>query len=125
VGEQVLLISPDGEAGKGVAIRGIYYKGRKEPGDSKDKTVIIEFQDGSRIAFDEEKGFSMDIKQDIKINCDKKVNITAKEAVIDSKTTIKLGENAIFQDGVVTGACTCAFTGTPHADKSSTVLGVR
>jgi len=50
VGEQVLLLSPDGQFGNAVAIGGITQDSAPAPGS--DETELILFKDGARIAYD-------------------------------------------------------------------------
>lgn len=52
VGEQVILLAPDGQIGNAVALPGIYQDAFTAPGDSTEE--VIEFADGARIAYDPE-----------------------------------------------------------------------
>jgi phage baseplate assembly protein V len=75
VKEQVLVISPFGNANSGFIIRSIFNKGCKEPSGANEHTSIIEFEDGTRISYDS-KG------SDLKIEAVKSINIICKTATI-------------------------------------------
>lgn len=52
VGEQVIVISPYGEASSGFVIRGIFNRGCREPELANDTTEVIEFEDGTVVMYD-------------------------------------------------------------------------
>lgn len=52
VGEQVIVVSPYGEASSGFVIRGIFNRGCREPELANDTTEVIEFEDGTVVIYD-------------------------------------------------------------------------
>ncbi|WP_104682311.1 phage baseplate assembly protein V [Helicobacter felis] len=64
------------------------------------------------------------IAKDAKIEC-QSATIKADKAVINSTDITLGGENASATAGVVTGECTCAFTGGPHPVFSSKVKALK
>ncbi|PLY08402.1 MAG: hypothetical protein C0625_02105 [Arcobacter sp.] len=52
VNEQVLVISPFGNANSGFIIRSIFNKACKEPDGSNEFTTVVEFEDGTRFSYD-------------------------------------------------------------------------
>jgi phage baseplate assembly protein V len=52
IGEQVMVISPFGEAGRGIVIRSIFNVDCKEPAGSNEHTQVFEYEDGTRISYD-------------------------------------------------------------------------
>ena len=123
IGEQVLLISPNGTAGKGIALRGIYNIQRLEPNDAKGNIAIIDFKDGLQIKYDGEKltiknSNSVELRSsELKIECSGNVELKAPTVKVNS-TDISLGENAAF--GVVTQDCMCLVGGF-HPEGSAIV----
>jgi len=113
INQQVLVISPFGNANSGFILPSIFNKKCKEPNGSSDEKAIIEFSNGVRIESDGES-ISINAPKDININCTN-ANIKANNVKVDSPS-IDLGLGGA---GVVTGECVCAFTGLPHHDFSS------
>ena len=54
VGQQVIVLSPFGNANSGIILPSIYNKGCKEPNGADDKKVVIDFANGVRIESDGE-----------------------------------------------------------------------
>ncbi|GAB6045082.1 hypothetical protein JCM11957_06800 [Caminibacter profundus] len=54
VGQQVVVLSPFGNASSGIILPSIYNKGCKEPSSVDDKKVVIDFANGVRIESDGE-----------------------------------------------------------------------
>ena len=54
----------------------------------------------------------------VAVNAGGDVSVSASGDVLADGSNIKLNGGA----GVVTGACICPFTGSPHSDTSSTVF---
>jgi len=52
VGEQVVMISPFGEASGGLIIRSIFNKSAKEPSLANEHTEVMEYEDGTVITYD-------------------------------------------------------------------------
>lgn len=127
--EQVLVVSPFGEANGGLIFRGIFNKNSKEPDGANDTTEIIEYEDGTRLSYDTTaKELKIDAVDKITIIC-KAAKVTADTVDVTS-TSAKVTADTVEVDsasidlgvggaGVVTGECQCAFTGLPHHDKSS------
>ena len=83
VGEQCLLISPDGETANAVIILGLYSNSKPQPADDKDMHRI-KFKDGAAIEYNQASG---DLKADVKGN----VNIIAAKAVnINATMTVNI-----------------------------------
>lgn len=71
IGEQVLVVSPFGNANSGFIIRSIFNKGCKEPALSSANTTVIEFEDGSVLHYDSKTKL-------LNFNCVGDINIQAK-----------------------------------------------
>ena len=80
VNEQVLVISPFGNANSGFIIRSIFNRGCKEPDGSNKHTAIVEFEDGTRISYDSKAS-------NLKVDAVKSINIICKEATVTADTT--------------------------------------
>lgn len=78
VKEQVLVVSPFGNANSGFIIRSIFNRGCKEPVGSNEHTAIIEFEDGTRLSYDSKaKLLSFDCAGDVVIKAVGNVSISA------------------------------------------------
>lgn len=125
VGEQVLLLSPSGDLAQAIVLTGIYSDANPAPADSETLWRRT-FPDGTTITYDHAASHlniavrgdaELSITGDATVSVSGSAAITAgTEATVDAPA-IKLNKGA----GVVTGAHTCHFTGTPHSDFSSTV----
>jgi len=113
VNEQVLVVSPYGNANSGFIIPSIFNVNCKEPNGANDENVVIEFSKGVKIVCDGEN-INIDVPKDINVICTN-ANIKAESVKVDSPS-IDLG---LGGKGVVTGECICAFTGKPHHDYSA------
>ncbi len=113
VGQQVVVLSPFGNANSGIILPSIYNKGCKEPNNVDDKKVVVDFANGVRIESDGEN-INVNAPKEINIIC-ANANVKADSVKIDSPS-IDLG---LGGKGVVTGECICAFTGRPHHDYSA------
>lgn len=121
-GEQVVVLSPFGEGGSGIIIGGLFNQVCKEPegyGDAKEVTV---YEDGTTVSYDTEaKELTINASDkitvvaagDITVEC-ANASVKADTVKVDSPS-IDLG---LGGKGVVTGECTCAYTGNPHHDFS-------
>lgn len=86
-----------------------------------DSRVRLKNLEAGEVAVYHESGTYIKLKEDgsIELNSNKDINII-------QSGKIQLGGDALTAlDGVVTGACLCAFTGAPHPDKSSKVLAAK
>ncbi|PHO10327.1 baseplate assembly protein [Malaciobacter canalis] len=78
VGEQVVVISPFGEANGGFILRSIFNKHQKEPSGSNDHTEVIEYEDGTRFSYDiQAKVLTVDCVGDINIKAGGNINFEA------------------------------------------------
>jgi len=78
VDEQVLVISPFGNANSGFIIRSIFNRNCKEPDGSNGHTAIITFEDGTKISYDSKaKHLSFDCVGDITLKAGGKIKIQA------------------------------------------------
>lgn len=88
VGEQVLVLAPNGELNCGVIIPSLYQVASPAPTNSKNKHVVL-FSDGSKVEFDKEtSSLSLNIKGNINITVAGNANITAKQTTITGNATI-------------------------------------
>lgn len=129
VQEQVMVLSPFGEADSGVILRGIYNKNCKEPDGSNDTTDVIEYEDGTRISYDTEaQEMTVNTPGKITIIAAGSVSVTSESVSVDCTTGTVTAESVTVDSpsidlgtggaGVVTGECLCALTGKPHFDFS-------
>jgi len=97
VDEQVLVISPFGNANSGFIIRSIFNRGCKEPDGSNEHTTVVEFEDGTRMSYDTKASeLKVEAVKTINIFCvdanveaSKQVYVKAPDTVIESKTLVK------------------------------------
>jgi len=79
VGEQVVVISPFGEASSGFILRSIFNVLAKEPTWASDTTSGVEFEDGTTITYDTKA-------KELKVNASDKITIICKAATITADT---------------------------------------
>lgn len=89
VGEQVLVISPFGNANSGFIIRSIFNKGCKEPVGSNEHTTIMEFEDGTKLSYDSK---SSELKMDVV----KTINIICVDANIKASNSVNIETNTAY-----------------------------
>ncbi|WP_419782344.1 phage baseplate assembly protein V [Malaciobacter marinus] len=78
VGEQVLVISPFGNANSGFIIRSIFNRACKEPHGANEHTTIVEFEDKTRFVYDSKsKKFEVDCVGDITLKAGGNIKIEA------------------------------------------------
>lgn len=78
VNEQVLVISPFGNANSGFIIRSIFNRSCKEPDGANESTAIIEFEDGTKITYDTKaKRLSFDCVGDVTLKASGNIKIEA------------------------------------------------
>ncbi len=78
VNEQVLVISPFGNANSGFIIRSIFNRGCKEPSGANEHTTIVEFEDGTRFLYDtRNKYFEVNCVGDITLKAGGNIKIEA------------------------------------------------
>lgn len=133
IGEPVLILSESGEMSAGVVVPSFPGVDMPMPDQDSNKHVT-KYEDGTTITYDRAAGkLTLDVVKDISIiaadsisvqctsadvNATENVTVTAGGDVLADGSNIKLNGGA----GVVTGACICPFTGSPHSDTSSTVF---
>ncbi len=108
-GEQVLILSPDGDPAQGIVLPAIYRDAYPAPADSKNRRRI-EFKDGGYAEYNRETGVLT-------------VSAEGKATVIGKGTVEIIGAAGGQVKGIVQGDCLCAFTGQPHPMISATVKG--
>jgi phage baseplate assembly protein V len=91
VGEQVVVISPFGEASSGFIIRSIFNKSNKEPSWANDTTAGVEFEDGTVVTYDTKAKL-------LKIDCVKDIKLKAKNISIEADNTNFIG-GSVTHDG--------------------------
>ncbi len=105
VGEQVVVISPFGEASSGFILRSIFNVLAKEPTWASDTTAGVEFEDGTTITYDTDA-------KELKVNASDKITIICKAATITADTvsitatTTNIGDVAIDGNLSVSGNIT-------------------
>ncbi len=78
VDEQVLVISPFGNANSGFIIRSIFNRSCKEPNGANENTTIVEFEDGTRFLYDtKNKYFEVNCVGDITLKAGGNIKIEA------------------------------------------------
>jgi phage baseplate assembly protein V len=133
IGEGVLIVSESGELSMGVVMPSVPDATNVPPSTSPNEHVT-KYSDGTMIKYDRAVGkLTIDVVSDVEliaankvsvqcssadVNASANVTVTAGGDVLADGSNIKLNGGA----GVVTGACICPFTGSPHSDKSSTVF---
>lgn len=144
VGIQVIMLCPSGDLSQGVIV-GTLYTDSQAPSETSDTVDVIEFSDGTSIAYNSDSStLTIDGPDAVVINCTN-ASVTASEnAVIDAggNAEISAGGNAEISavgDVAATGASVtlnggaagglvcqthvCAFTGSAHPQGSSTCKG--
>jgi len=109
VGEQVVVLSPYGNADSGVILGSIFNKGCKEPDGYSDTKEVCEYEDGTRISYDTKaKELIIDATNTISITCD---NATLKANNVSiTATTSHIGNVSI--DGSLNISGNIVTTGT-------------
>ena len=88
VGEQVVVISPFGEANGGFILRSIFNTSSKEPSGSNNTTEVIEYEDGTRFSYDTKA-------KKLTANCVGDIELVARNITIKA-------DNTNFDGGSVT-----------------------
>jgi len=119
-GDQVLVAFPDGNPdGNPVALAGLFNETSTVPAEAKaeQETFWIVSAAGKQIKIKAGAG------SEAHVLAGKRVLVQAPQVNVDGSTLTVLGDSGTLTaaDGVVTGACPCAFTGLPHAVKSAVV----
>lgn len=109
VKEQVLVISPFGNANSGFIIRSIFNKGCKEPSGADEHTAIIEFEDGTKISYDSKAS-------DLKIDAVKSINIICKSATIVADDITATAKNTKLTSDTTTITSTTEHKGDVTID---------
>lgn len=126
IGTQVVLLSPSGDLAQGVIVSYIYSNELPNP-VSNSETDLIQFKDGSKIAYNSATSTLDIIASDVlKINIAGNASLTVGgdiNANIGGNANVNAAEINLNPSGqgVVTAECICAFTGSPHPDASLTV----
>lgn len=88
IGEQVVVLSPNGELNCGVILHSLYQATSPAPTNSKNKHAVL-FSDGSKLEFDKESSsLLLEIKGNINITVVGNANITAVQTTINGNATI-------------------------------------
>lgn len=116
-GEQVLVLSPDGDPSQGLVLPAVYQDAHPAPAGSAD-IRRVEFSDGGYAQHDRSSG-TLDVlaKGPVNVTAEGKVTITG------FATVEVIGADGLPVKGLVQGDCLCAFTGQPHPMISSNVKG--
>ena len=98
VKEQVLVISPFGNANSGFIIRSIFNKGCKEPSGANEHTCVVEFEDGTKFSYDtKNKKLEMNCVGDINISADGNINISAEKKIkIEAVSDVDIDASMIY-----------------------------
>jgi phage baseplate assembly protein V len=103
IGEQVLVLSPNGDANGGIILRGIFNTSCKEPTGASDTTEVTEYEDGTIISYDT-------LSKELKVDSSDKITIICKSATVNADTvsitatTTNTGDVSIIGNLTVTGA---------------------
>ncbi|WP_417536830.1 phage baseplate assembly protein V [Methylophaga sp.] len=117
VGEGVMVFSESGDMSLGVVFPATADGTNVPPSTSPDEHVT-KYSDGSLVKYDRSSHqLTVNVVGAISVSC-KSADVTASGDVTVDASQIKLNKGV----GVVTGECICPFTGSPHADISTTVL---
>ena len=95
--------------------------------DKQGNSILIIATDDRRYKMalnDGEVALYVDQDNYIKINPDGKIEVQANSVVVNSGDVTLGGSVALATAGIVTGECTCAYTGGPHPVKSTKVKAV-
>lgn len=95
--EQVLVLSPFGEANGGVVMRSIFNRSAKEPTGANDTMEIVEYEDGTRLSYDTEA-------KELKIDAAGKITIVCKSASIYADNVDITAATSNTGDVTITGA---------------------
>jgi len=101
VGEQVLVVSPYGNANSGFIIPSIFNKSCKEPVGSSPDKAIIEFAGGVKVESDG-KNINITAPASINVNCES-ANVTAENVNVKANTTTITSETTNNGDVVING----------------------
>lgn len=118
VSEQVVVLSPFGEASGGLILRGVFNKQTKEPSANTSKEVE-EYEDGTKISYDSQaKELKVEASDKIIIVASGDIIVTCSNANITATTTHN-GNVSINGDLSVSGNITDSrgdLTGHSHSD---------
>ena len=117
VGEQVVIMCPNGDPELGVVLPAIYQN--KHPAPSNKPTIRkVTFEDGTTVHYDRQSHLlTIDVKGDVHINASGDTQVEASGNVQVKGKVVSLNGGS----PCVTTAHICHFTGIPHGDGSTTV----
>jgi len=125
VGEEVMVLSPNGEALAAVALAALYHDQRPAPGDRPDLARFT-FADGAVFEYDRAASvLSVSLPGEARVQV--VGDVTAQvggnlAATVDGTAEVDAASIHLNQgNAVVTTGHICHFTGNPHGDGSSTV----
>ena len=100
VNEQVLVLSPFGNANRGFILRSIFNRGCKEPSEANEHTAVMKFEDGTKLTYDTKASV-------LKIDAVKTINIFCVDANIEATTVyVKADDTTIESTTLVKGTLT-------------------
>lgn len=141
IGEPVMIFSESGEMSMGVVMPSFPSANMPMPSQDPNKHVT-KYEDGTTVTYDRSAGkLTLDVVTDIEVIAANKVSVQCSSADVNAsdKVTVSAGGDVsvsaggdVLADGsniklnggagVVTGACVCPFTGSPHSDFSAVVF---
>lgn len=124
-GEQVMILSPDGDPAQGIVLPAIYRDAYQTPAMKKTKRRI-EFADGGYAEYDRSAGaLNVLTKGPVNLTAKGSVNLISDSKVtVTGKATVEIfGTAGGTVKGIVQGDCLCCFTGQPHPMVSRNVKG--
>ncbi len=121
IGEQVVVLAPNGELNRGVILHSLYQKTIPAPATSKNMRAVF-FEDGSCVQYDtDSKTLTVELQGTGNINVVGSVNITCQTANITAETTtidgnaVITGTTTIKGDAVIMGTVALSGGGSPIA----------
>ncbi len=100
INEQVLVLSPFGNANRGFIFRSIFNRKCKEPNEANEHTAVMEFEDGTKLTYDTKASI-------LKIDAVKTINIFCVDTNIEATTVyVKAVDTTIESTTLIKGTLT-------------------
>lgn len=116
VGEQVIVLSPFGEASSGVIIRSIFNTNAKEPTWANNTTAGVEFEDGTTITYDTSA-------KELKVDATDKITIICQSASVTADSVDVKAQGVTVNANSVDITATTSNTGDVSIAGALSVTG--